>query len=347
MSLALRAAFGARPVGAQASSAFNVSGMTGPAPTALTVPTGVLNNQVTHPSVYFNPDGWNGWEYWLAITPYDGTTSAFENPCIFVSHDGDNWQAPAGLTNPLTPKPAVGYNSDPYLTLGPDGKLYCFYRPSDDVTYGAIVFKSSSDGVTWGSETECFRAGKSATLSPSVIWDGKQWVCYTVSNDPATTGTLDRRTSPTLAGTWSAPTPCTGLTLPTGREMWHVFVTRFLGRYYALVNDAGEAQTASQSAGNLYLASSPDGMASRGPSPRRRSFRIPARPLPPTTSRAWPRSSSTEHWPSTCGRARSPPPRGLPPPRPGSSPGPLCAASLRSPSRLSRWRQASVPPPRR
>jgi hypothetical protein len=260
---ALRAAFGARPVGAQASSAFNVSGMTGPAPTALTFPTGVLNNQITHPSVYFNPDGWNGWEWWASVTPYDGTTSAFENPYILVSHDGDTWQAPAGLTNPLDAKPAVGYNSDNHLLVGPDGRMYDFYRHTDDSTYDAIVVRSSRDGVTWSEEIELFRTGKGLAISPSFEYDGTQWVCFSVKGlvGVGATNTLERRTCATLTGTWSAPTTCTGLSFGAGREIWHAFVLRFMGRYYALIDDTADAQLPSTTQGNLYLATSADGLA--------------------------------------------------------------------------------------
>ena len=43
----------------------------------LTVPTHVTpaGGQTTHPSVLFFPDGWNGFEYWMAHTPYPGATT--------------------------------------------------------------------------------------------------------------------------------------------------------------------------------------------------------------------------------------------------------------------------------
>src|SRR5665811_1020284 len=82
------------------------------APSALSTPVPYFGTEMVHPDVYFNPAGWNGHKFWMAATPYAGTDSAYENPSIYYSDDGQSWNTPVGLTNPVVVKPAGGYNSD-------------------------------------------------------------------------------------------------------------------------------------------------------------------------------------------------------------------------------------------
>ena len=39
---------------------------------------------------------WNGFRYWMAMTPFHGGNEDLENPCILASHDGFAWQEPTG-----------------------------------------------------------------------------------------------------------------------------------------------------------------------------------------------------------------------------------------------------------
>jgi len=41
-----------------------------PPATLFTIPTYDGSGTVVHPSVYFNPDGWSGYKYWMAFTPF-------------------------------------------------------------------------------------------------------------------------------------------------------------------------------------------------------------------------------------------------------------------------------------
>lgn len=115
----------------------------------------VYNNQYdwqcVHPSVVYFKEGWNGYKYWMAMTPFENENDKLENPSIVASNDLFNWEVPNGLVNPIVPTPSVGFNSDTELVFV-NGFLECWYRPSGN---GAetILVKKSSDGINW-SEPE-------------------------------------------------------------------------------------------------------------------------------------------------------------------------------------------------
>lgn len=136
------------------------------------------NNQPTHPSVKFFPEGWNGHKFWMAYTPYPNSNDAFENPCITYSDDGINWSE-EGISNPIQNKPSNGYNSDTHLVVN-NNVLECWWREViGGTTY--IKRKKSSNGIAWGAEETLFNAGLLDALSPVVIYDEgkyKIWVVY-------------------------------------------------------------------------------------------------------------------------------------------------------------------------
>lgn len=229
--------------------------------TTLTVPTPDGTGVVVHPSPLFFPDGWNGWRYWLAFTPYAGQSGTVENPSIAVSDDGITWQVPTGVTNPLVTTPPSGaYNSDAHLTVGPDGRMYIFYR-----AYGlgggttvTIRYIASSDGVTWSAPIDTVSAALATedVVSPSVWWDGGagQWVMLAV--DPKQSpAVITRRTSATLGTTWAKTVSSYTPALPTGRRIWHMFATYIGGQVIALINENGGIDGAP---GALYFLVSDD-----------------------------------------------------------------------------------------
>lgn len=134
----------------------------------------------THPKMLYIPQGWNGYKYWLAITPTFGIIAEqvgpayFENPHIFASNDAINWieptqnpidvPAPFSFTNVVYP-----FNSDTHLLIGDDGWMYCYYRMTDmpreyvnnnpgeaGVYKIAMVCKKSRDGVNWSERMVVF-----------------------------------------------------------------------------------------------------------------------------------------------------------------------------------------------
>lgn len=104
--------------------------------TPITIPTYDGSGQANHPSVIdfkteFGLESWEGFRYWMAMTPYPHSNSTLENPSILVSKDGINWIVPPGLKNPIVEKPLGNitnhYNSDPELVFDPDQKILILY----------------------------------------------------------------------------------------------------------------------------------------------------------------------------------------------------------------------------
>lgn len=130
------------------------------------------NYENIHPKVLYFEDGWNGYEYWMAYTPYPLGKVNAENPCIAVSHDGLSWTIPSGMSNPLALAPEEGYNSDTHLVYNPKTNLLeCWWREFNSPNeYDAICRRVSSNGVEW-DEMEVilpFNKNQTARLSPTV-----------------------------------------------------------------------------------------------------------------------------------------------------------------------------------
>ena len=98
-----------------------------------TIPTYDGTNQPTHPSVVKFDQPWNGYTYWMAMTPYPYNDGSYENPSIVVSNDGENWIVHSGLTNPLVGTPNPGHNCDADLVYVPEfNELRIYYVEADD-----------------------------------------------------------------------------------------------------------------------------------------------------------------------------------------------------------------------
>lgn len=186
-----------------------------------------IENACIHTGVVYFENGWNGYKYWLVCTPYAYDSEDDENPSMFVSNDNVNWIVPPGLTNPLVPMPATGYNSDPHLIHNDDtDELWVYYRaltdnqgPVGSELYEHIRLLKSSDGVNWSGPTDLITlerdpaeaVGEFPLVSPSVVKRGSNfymWTIYTDTgcNSAGHTGIyrLERRTS-SDGENWSAP----------------------------------------------------------------------------------------------------------------------------------------------
>ena len=200
----------------------------------LTTPTYDGSGQAVHPAVVYVPGGWNGYAYWMAMTPYPNGSAEWEDPSILASADGTTWVVPPGLTNPIDPNGNLpAHNADVSLILGQDNLLYCYWvywNGSSSFWY----VKSSADGVNWSVKTELLTAvGYNDTVSATVLWDGVQYVMWgtQISDNP---NTLHRRTCPTPDGTWSSPIVCS---MPSVRDVWHLSVVKNVAfrEYHAFV----------------------------------------------------------------------------------------------------------------
>lgn len=212
---------------------------TGPnAINTLNIPTYDGSNQSCHPKVLYFEKGWNGWKYWMVMTPYPNTNDAYENASILVSNSGSDWQVPKGLKNPLTPLPknSKGYRehgSDPELVYNQkDDKLELWYRYTyetnftPDGTHDSTdnIFRiTSHNGIDWSQPEDMIKWGlNKGCLSPAIIIENgiyKMWyVAYVDYNYEcmyiqSTDGGV----------TWSDPIKTT-LNPPDTYAPWHIDV---------------------------------------------------------------------------------------------------------------------------
>ena len=165
--------------------------------------------QAVHPDIVdAGVSGWNGYRYWLVVTPYTNTTTAEENPTLFASTDGANWVPAPGAPAPLmTPPTSGGTFSDPDMVLV-SGTMHVYgreYGPG----YEKIWRITSTNGSTWSApslviEISTGNPSNNLILSPAVVHDGTQFLMFSSKNFNA----IEKRTSADGA-TWSAPSAVT------------------------------------------------------------------------------------------------------------------------------------------
>lgn len=133
-----------------------------------------------HPAALAFENGFGGYKYWVAFTPYENSKDYFENPHIMASNDLVDWKEPNGFKNPLEPVPDrhkeyTTYNSDTELVYNEDTKMIeCWWRFYDAANKDVVLFrKTSKDGVHWSEKEQLFISPdmKFDFLSPSVIYE--------------------------------------------------------------------------------------------------------------------------------------------------------------------------------
>ena len=234
---------------------------------SLPTPYAGVGPEVVHPSVVYVPEGWGGWKYWMAYTPYPVINSDYENPCLAVSNDGENWTTPAGLSNPLAGKPTNGYNADTHLVMAPDySKLYMIYR--ERVTGASagnrVKLMESADGRKWTDPVTILTGTYAAQdyASPSFWFDPtlSKWVMISHNLDGGATYPMQITQSLTadLYGGWAAPQAITIANPTGGRTFWHSAFNRLPdGRVIGLIQDI--VNGGAGAAGQLFAAESLDG----------------------------------------------------------------------------------------
>ena len=214
-------------------------------------------NAPVHPSLLFLPEGWAGFRYWLAFTPYPDNDSDFENPCIAASNDGVNWVSTSGY--PLVPKPASGFTSDPSLFMAPDLSLmYIVFR--ERAATNRLLVSQSSDGVSWSAPVAIV-SGSLATqdfASPSIWWNGTGWTM--ISHNISASAPYPVQRSVTSGADiytgWGSPV---SLTLPpkASRQWWHSnFIRLPSGRVVGVISD--DSSPATGGGGYAYIYESYD-----------------------------------------------------------------------------------------
>lgn len=228
-------------------------------------PYSAIGPDLVHPSVVHAPNGWMGWKYWMAYTPYPNANSDYENPCIAVSNDGESWTTPVGLTNPLAGKPVGGYNADTHLVMDPaGGKLYLIYRERILGGLNSLKVMETSDGSTWTAPVSIMSGvvGTQDYASPSLFFDAsaQRWVCISHNLDGGPTYPMQRFVSSgtSIYSGWGAASAIS-ITNPTGgRTFWHsCFDVLSDGRVIGLIQDI--ANGGAGAPGALFAAESLDG----------------------------------------------------------------------------------------
>lgn len=219
--------------------------------------------QFVHPDVVDTVTGWNGYRYWMAITPYPYSDPAKENPSVYASADGLTWITPTGATNPVVPPAtAPGANSDNDMVLV-SGTMYLFYREYSltGSNYEKIILRKSTDGVTWTAPqavidtTSLAPADHLQLISPGFVYDGTQFIMWSSKSSTM----IERRTSPDGV-TWSAATVCT-INGYAGSGIGHVDVTRDGSSLFLFLQDYGPASNVPEvsASRHIWLGRSTDG----------------------------------------------------------------------------------------
>ncbi|KEI08624.1 hypothetical protein Z957_06990 [Clostridium sp. K25] len=160
----------------------------------LKTPTYDGSNQAVHPKVLYFKNGWNGYKYWMGITPYPYGNDDYENPQILVSNDGINFKSPKGPNKPLFVPSDVkrgGHYSDIHLCAVNDTlEVYFRYNPAKteknevDNYKNYIYVTKSKDGIHWTDKQlvldyKTFKI-PCAYLSPIINFDkGKYTIWFT------------------------------------------------------------------------------------------------------------------------------------------------------------------------
>jgi hypothetical protein len=229
----------------------NPSRVWGPYGGKRTIPThqDPAGGQTTHPSVVRVPGGWNGYEYWMAHTPYPGSNSAWEDPNIAASNDGVTWVVPPGLTNPLDDQPGLPgpYNSDTDLEMGPNNTLYAFWRVViPDLSQERIKYSTSTDGVNWSAPVEAMRSAMAdrRPVSPAFMYENGAWKMWAIeiNRSPNRMVFFQGGATPAKAN-WGAMQTVTLGPMQKEKEPWHLSMTKNGNAYIGLLNDTALAST--------------------------------------------------------------------------------------------------------
>lgn len=224
------------------------------------------SNQPYHPSVIFFENGWNGYKYWMVVTPYPMHVEykdRWECPCIYASNDGIKWDLPLGLTNPIDDLfkediIAKNFFSDPHLVVK-DGQLECWYRitkKTKDDANTILIRKRTTDGINW-SEREILANPEDSSIastlgdmvrSQAVLYNNGKYRMWYVDNKRNVGHRNICYSESTDGHIWQNRIIC-----DTRKEInpWHIDVSMIDGVYYLTIYDLW----------NLTLWGSKDGIS--------------------------------------------------------------------------------------
>lgn len=216
------------------------------------------NDEGTHPKVLYFNNGFAGYKYWMAYTPYPKGKDMYENPNILVSNDGVEWVEKEGFTNPLEDVPSnykksVIYNSDTHLVYNSDTNLLeCWWRYVNDEDGVVIIYrKTTSDGVKWSDKEEVIKQIRKKVdyLSPAVIYEDEQYKLWYVDRDLSI-----RYTKSNDLKEWSNPVKINVNYYDKDIRNWHLDVIHDEDEYIMVVS--AFVKNFARTRMNLYYAKS-------------------------------------------------------------------------------------------
>ncbi len=236
------------------------------AKSCLKIPTYDGSNQAVHPKVIYVKDGWNGYKYWMGITPYPKGNDNFENPQILVSNDGINYKTLEGCKNPLDiPEDIVqgGHYSDITICLVDNTmEVYFRYNPGKKDGSGVdngvnMLYRiESKDGIKWSDKKivlsmETFK-GRYDYVSPIVIYDDHKYKIWfsNYSADLYYTETTDWKS-------FKEVEKCNFKDKPSNFSLWHHDLIKTNLGYEIVINGYSDGKALKQA---LYYSLSKDGI---------------------------------------------------------------------------------------
>lgn len=205
-------------------------------PLHVTTPDG--SGQVVHPDVVHIPEGFCGYRFWMAVTPYPCSRDRFENPVIRASNDGLSWCAVDGAPDPLVSAPPQRHlhHADPDLVF--DGtRLLLFYVIRNKLDrWTDFMLIESSDGRHWSAPRLIYR--ERSCVCPAMVRSGCRWHMWYVSFQPDSgpqRSQLRLRVSDTPYQFHTAEQTVCSLDIP-GHVIWHIDVIAGDQGYEALVS---------------------------------------------------------------------------------------------------------------
>lgn len=216
------------------------------------------NYQNIHPKVLYFENGWNGYKFWVAYTPYVRGNTTTENPCIAVSNDGENWGLPEGLESGLLADwngIENDYNNDTHLVHRDDlDRLEVWWRVAYDNGKAELRRRTSTDGKNWSSVEILFTGTRVGDdhISPAIIWEDGKYKMLSVNTETNYDRTLHYSES-TNGTNWTARQEVTvdwGTLTP-----WHLDFIK-VGNKYEMVLQAWDLGENNNTSSLYYLESS-------------------------------------------------------------------------------------------
>lgn len=211
------------------------------------------SNSPYHPSVLYFKEGWNGYKYWMAETPFSPQCKPYmdrnECPSIHVSNNGIDWKeiAPNPIDN-LNNKEIeeLDYFSDPHL-VHVNGRLECWYRFThrkgivNNYNNLQLVRRYSSDGRIWSEREVMVNLATNEgnplgnmAVSPAILYNNGMYRMWYVDSESREQRELAYSESHD-GHKWEGKSICK--LIGAFNNPWHIDVNFIDGIYYLISYD--------------------------------------------------------------------------------------------------------------